>query len=167
MIWTLSHLLYPQIWYPGVRWCALFLVVLPVQEWFVRVFLPYKKDWGVNGVGVGVGREKRTWRHEWLARLTWFFVYIRYLHFWILSNLPPLSQSTCLFLTFLRNATNLRQERICLQCRRPRFDPLVRKLPWRRAWPSTAVLLPGEFHRQRSLVGCSPWVSQSGAWLSD
>ena len=27
----------------------------------------------------------------------------------------------------------------------------------RRPWHPTPVLLPGEFHRQRSLVGCSPW----------
>ena len=28
---------------------------------------------------------------------------------------------------------------------------------WRRQWHTTAVLLPGESHGQRSLVGCSPW----------
>ena len=32
-----------------------------------------------------------------------------------------------------------------------RFDPWVRKIPWRRAWQSTPVFLPGESHRQRSL----------------
>ena len=36
-------------------------------------------------------------------------------------------------------------------------DPWVRKIPWRRAWQPTPVFLPGEFHRQRSLVGYSPW----------
>ena len=30
------------------------------------------------------------------------------------------------------------------------------KIPWRRKWQSTPVFLPGEFHRQRSLVGYSP-----------
>ena len=30
----------------------------------------------------------------------------------------------------------------------------------------TPVLLPGEFHGQRSLVGYSPWVSKSWTWLS-
>ena len=34
---------------------------------------------------------------------------------------------------------------------------LVRKIPWRREWQPTPVLLPGEFHGQRSLVGYSPW----------
>ena len=29
--------------------------------------------------------------------------------------------------------------------------------PWRRAWQPTPVFLPGKSHRQRSLVGYSPW----------
>ena len=33
---------------------------------------------------------------------------------------------------------------------------LVEKIPWRREWLPTPVLLPGEFHGQRSLVGYSP-----------
>ena len=33
----------------------------------------------------------------------------------------------------------------------------VGKIPWRKEWLSTPVFLPGEFHRQRSLVGYSPW----------
>ena len=31
------------------------------------------------------------------------------------------------------------------------------KIPWRREWQPTPVILPGEFHGQRSLVGYSPW----------
>ena len=41
--------------------------------------------------------------------------------------------------------------------KRHRFDPWVRKIPWRRKQQPTPVFLPGEFHGQRSLVGCSPW----------
>ena len=37
--------------------------------------------------------------------------------------------------------------------RRYRFDPWVRKIPWRRAWQYTPVFLPGEFHEQMKLVG--------------
>ena len=51
----------------------------------------------------------------------------------------------------------LRWEGVRLQCRRPGFNAWVRKIPWRREWPPTPVLLPGEFHGQRSLVGYSPW----------
>ena len=52
----------------------------------------------------------------------------------------------------------LRQLRICLQCGQPGFDPWIRKIPWRREWQPTPVLLPGEFHGKRSLAGYSPWV---------
>ena len=37
------------------------------------------------------------------------------------------------------------------------FDPWVGKIPWRRQWQPTPVLLPGKSHGRRSLVGCSPW----------
>ena len=47
----------------------------------------------------------------------------------------------------------LRLYRVCLQLRRPRFNPWVRKIPWRREWQSTSVFLPGEFHQQRCLAG--------------
>ena len=44
-----------------------------------------------------------------------------------------------------------------LQCRRPGFGLLVRKIPWRREWQPTPVFLSGDSHGQRSLVCCSPW----------
>ena len=34
----------------------------------------------------------------------------------------------------------------------------VRKIPWCRKWQPDPVFLPEKFHRQRSLVGYSPWV---------
>ena len=33
------------------------------------------------------------------------------------------------------------------RCKRHGFDIGIRKMPWRRAWQSTPVLLPGESHR--------------------
>ena len=39
---------------------------------------------------------------------------------------------------------------------RRRFDPRVRKIPWRREWQPTPVLFPGESQGQRSLVGYGP-----------
>ena len=50
----------------------------------------------------------------------------------------------------------LRWKRICLHCGRLKFNPWVRKIPWRREWQPTLVFLLGEFHGQRSLVGYSP-----------
>ena len=49
-----------------------------------------------------------------------------------------------------------KKKRICLQCRRPKFNPWVGKIPWRRAWQPTPVLLPGQSHGQSGLVGYSP-----------
>ena len=51
------------------------------------------------------------------------------------------------------------QSRICLQCRSRRecgFDLWVEKIPRKRAWQPTPVLLPRVPHGQRSLVGYSP-----------
>ena len=44
----------------------------------------------------------------------------------------------------------LRQSKICLQCKRPRFE--VGKFPWKRAWQPTLVFLPGEI----------PWMEEPG-----
>ena len=40
--------------------------------------------------------------------------------------------------------------------KRCRFDPWVRKFPWRRKWQSAPGFLPGKSHGQQSLVGYSP-----------
>ena len=56
---------------------------------------------------------------------------------------------------------------VCLQCGRPRFDPWVGKILWRRKWQPTPVFLPGKSHGW-SLVGYSPWGrKESGTteWL--
>ena len=48
-------------------------------------------------------------------------------------------------------------EQVCRDDTRHRFDPWVRKIPWRRKWQPTPVFLPGKSHGQRSLAGCHPW----------
>ena len=45
----------------------------------------------------------------------------------------------------------------CRRHRRYEFSPWVRKMPWRRKWQPTQVILPAESHGQRSLVRYSPW----------
>ena len=44
----------------------------------------------------------------------------------------------------------------CRKYKRCRFDHRVRKIPQRRKWQPILVVLPGESHRQRSLVGYRP-----------
>ena len=57
----------------------------------------------------------------------------------------------------------------CRRHERCEFDPWVGKIPWRRVWQPTPVLLPGKFHGQRSLVGYSLWGHKEldvTEWLS-
>ena len=46
---------------------------------------------------------------------------------------------------------------MCLQWGRPRFNPWVKKIPWKREWQPSLVSLPGEFHGQRNLAGYRLW----------
>ena len=53
---------------------------------------------------------------------------------------------------------------ICLQCRRSGLNPWIRKIPWRRKWQATPVILDW-----RSLVAYSLWghkESDTTEWLS-
>ena len=52
---------------------------------------------------------------------------------------------------------------LAAKCRRCRFDPWVRKIPWKRKWEPTPVFLPKKFYGQRSLAGYSPWGLKS--WI--
>ena len=54
--------------------------------------------------------------------------------------------------------------KICLQYGRPRFDPWVGKIPWRRERLPTPVFWPGEFHGLFSPWGCK--ASDTTEWLS-
>ena len=48
----------------------------------------------------------------------------------------------------------------CRRWKRCRFNPCVRKIPWRKEWLTNPIFLPGEFHGQRNLVSYSPWDSR-------
>ena len=59
--------------------------------------------------------------------------------------------------------------RVPWTARRSRQSILNGKIPWRRKWQPSLVSLPGNSHRQRSLVGCSPWgykESDTTEWLT-
>ena len=76
---------------------------------------------------------------------------------------PPRQSHSCIWKDKGREKRVLRYELqlpTCLsgkesacQCRRCRFNPWVRKIPWRRKWQPTPVFLPGESHGQRSRAG--------------
>ena len=78
----------------------------------------------------------------------------RQLHRWLLPNIRA-----SLVTQMVKNH---------LHCRRPRCNPWVGNIPWRREWLPTRAFLPREFHRQRSLVGYSSWghkESDTTEWL--
>ena len=64
--------------------------------------------------------------------------------------------------------------KISQQCKTPGFNPWVGKIPWRREWQTISIVLPGEFHEQRSLAGYSrrshkelditEWIDASELW---
>ena len=58
---------------------------------------------------------------------------------------------------------------VCLQGRRPGIDPWVRKVPWRRKWQPTPVLLPGKSHGRTEEPGrlYSIGVTKGRTGLSD
>ena len=94
---------------------------------------------------------------------------------WFSDNHPTRTFGWVSFLSRLSGSplpTWFARWRINLLCRRPRrcrFDPWVRKMPWRRKWQPTTVFLPGKSHGQRSLAGYSPWghkESDTTEWLS-
>ena len=57
----------------------------------------------------------------------------------------------------------------CRRCKRRRFCPWVRDIPWSRKWQPAPVFLPGKLHGQRRLDGYSPWGHielDTTEWLS-
>ena len=63
---------------------------------------------------------------------------------WIWEPLPGLSGLPSDSVVWFR------WQRICLQSRRPRFNPWVGTIPWRRKWLPTLVFLPEKSHGQGS-----------------
>ena len=67
------------------------------------------------------------------------------------------------------DGSDKKKTKTACQCRRLGFNPLVRKIPWKRKQQPTPVFLPGKFHEQRSLAGYSSWgckESDTAEWLS-
>ena len=83
------------------------------------------------------------------------------LHFWIECVCV---YSTCIFVCTYMCVYGIPRwlsgKEYACQCRRHKrrgFDPWLGKIPWRRKWQLAPVFLPERSHRQRSLMGYSPW----------
>ena len=65
-----------------------------------------------------------------------------------------------------RDLLVVQQWRICLQCRRCRFNPWVRKIPWRRKFPVQYSCLGNHMDRV-AWRAADHGVTKSWTWLSD
>ena len=87
---------------------------------------------------------------------------------------PLFSSSSLMCLKFLTVVCRLPRwlsgKECASQCRRHRrfgFDSWIGKIPWSRKWLPTTVILPGKFHRQRSLMSYSLHEAKSWTQLSN
>ena len=79
-----------------------------------------------------------------------WYITLPYFHFLLKKKLQEVTRSylriygVFLLAILLPIFWRLSQQRIHLQCRRPRFHPCVGKIPWRKKWQLTPVFLPGK-----------------------
>ena len=97
-----------------------------------------------NSFDYSVAYNAKSWKHICKRLIKLWYTYIRS------------SQGALVVKHLPANAGDVRR----------RFDPWVRKIPWRRAWQPTPVFLPGEPHGQRSLVSYGPKGWAQLKWLS-
>ena len=121
-------------------------------------------------------------RHDWATELIWIDINLSFKCFLLCNH--PLYFFFSQYLTFLRLSEawvdsyqmlkcdypeagyllltklgfpGVSDSSVCLQCWRPEFHSWFGKIPWRRKWQSTPILLPEKFQGGRSLKGYSPW----------
>ena len=90
------------------------------------------------------------WNHTERARVHRKLTFLPPIMKWYMDDIEHFNDNTGGF-------PMAQQVIICLQCRRWEFDPWIGKIPWRRKWQPTPVILQGKSHGQRSLLGYSPW----------
>ena len=77
--------------------------------------------------------------------------------YWSGLPLPSPFRNIGISITSGRASQVTQWKRICLQCRRCRFNPWVRKFPMNKKMATHSSTLAWKTHGWRSLVGCSPW----------
>ena len=113
---------------------------------------------GKPGVLQSVGLQRV--RHNWVAEQQYIIHKYKYfLHYILLKCVYYNAHGmTCYLLIYwMVFPWWLGGKESTCQCKRCRFNPWVRKIPWRKKWQPTPVFLPGKSHGQRSLAGYSPW----------
>ena len=89
----------------------------------------------------------------------------------LISPLPPLfaqiSQIPGLILRYPWDIRVLISQIGILYSRVPKFNPWLRKIPWRRAWQYTLVFLPGESMDRGAWRPTASGAAKSQMWISD
>ena len=128
------------------------------------VFLPGKSHGWRSLAGYSPWGCKQSDTTEWLLSSRWVIsiIYL-YFHLSIYLSIYIYIYLYC-YLGFPDRASG--KESACQFRRHKRceVDPWVGNIPWRMSWQLTSVILPGESHGQKSLVGYS---SKSRTWLSN
>ena len=87
--------------------------------------------WWTGRPGVLQSLGSQIVRHDWTTELNW--TELNY-GFWQEQNCFQAKYRASLVAQMVKKK---KKKKICLQCRRPKFDPWVRKFPWRREWLPT------------------------------
>ena len=103
-----------------------------------------------------------------------FYALVICLNFFFLKRIVIQCSFFCFFLNiFVRNrvfpgyASGGESACQCGRCRRLRFSPWVKKIPWRRKWQPTPVFLPGKFMDRRAWQATVYEVTKSQTKLSN
>ena len=114
-------------------------------------------------------RSQRIW-HDWASKQAWAQIGTSALFSETFEEQIFLEREyMCMYICIWASLV-AQWSRICLQWRRRRFNPWIRKIPWRRKWQPTPLFLPGKSHGQRNLAGYSPWgckESDTIYWLNN
>ena len=120
--------------------------LMPVARWLFLILcrldhsLPWLQVWSFSFCDT-----------VWLGFLT---VFDELFLCWCIWSSKPLSNLDEVLFTW---ASLVAQRLKASACNVGDLGSIPGKIPWRRKWQPTLVLLPGKSHEWRSLVGCSPW----------
>ena len=114
------------------------------RTWKTFILVLYK--WNFEIKGMMIQETQWIWSQKWLELETWS-----------LTDYSSAQVVTDKASGFPAGTSGKEAACQCRRLKRCRFDPWVGKIPWKHEWQPTPVFLSGESHRQRSLVGYSPW----------
>ena len=160
-------------WNSGNNYSHLMMTTLTKLFWIFILFLVFQTSWFGFFLSVAEGIVRKLAKCLYLHKrrhqihcLTWAFFHIssQTVMFSHGNERRDSTKDSCqghlsslLLFTYKQERASLVAQKInrLPAMQRPRFDPWVGKILWKRKWQPTPVFLPGESHGQRSLAGYS------------